>query len=178
MDFREAYRKRSDEIRAQWGRSLPFADAMFDRWERAELLGFGEGASIYNSAFVFGDVTVGKGTWIGPYVMLDGAHAPLSIGSWCSIATGAHLYTHDTVRWALSGGEAQPDSAPTRIGDRCYIGPQTVVKAGVTIGNLSVVGGGSFVNGDIPDRTVVAGSPARPVGRVEGEGLDVRIVHQ
>ena len=28
-------------------RSLPFADGLFDRWERARRLGFGEGASIY-----------------------------------------------------------------------------------------------------------------------------------
>ena len=34
-------------------RSLPFADLLFDRWERAKLLKFGEGSSVYDSAQIF-----------------------------------------------------------------------------------------------------------------------------
>jgi len=52
------YEDRDKELREQFRRSLPFQDAMFDRWERARLLGFEEGVSIYNSALVFGDVRV------------------------------------------------------------------------------------------------------------------------
>lgn len=54
-------------------RSLPFADLLFDRWERAKMLGFGEGTSVYDSAYIFGDVKVGKNTWIGPFTILDGS---------------------------------------------------------------------------------------------------------
>ena len=54
------------EFLKQYNRSLPFADMLFDRWERAKLLGFGEGTSIYDSCVVLGNVKVGKNTWIGP----------------------------------------------------------------------------------------------------------------
>ena len=60
---------RDDALRQSYDRSLPFADGLFDRWERAARLGFGEGASIYDSAMVYGPVSVGANTWIGPGVV-------------------------------------------------------------------------------------------------------------
>ena len=168
--------RRDGELRERFDRSLPFADAMFDRWERAERLGFGEGASIYDSSSVFGHVRVGVRTWIGPNTLLDGSGGTLTIGEFCAISSGVHLYTHDTVAWALSGGEAPFRSAPTTIGDRCYIGSQCVVAAGVTIGDQCVIGANSFVNRDVPSRSIVGGSPARRIGtvHVEGDHIDLR----
>jgi acetyltransferase-like isoleucine patch superfamily enzyme len=174
--LREAYLAREQELAEKWQRSLPFQDAMFDRWERARRLGFGEGASIYNSACIFGRLAVGQGTWIGPYVILDASASELSIGAWCSISTGVHIYTHDSVTWALSGGKRKARIAPVRIGDCTYIGSQSVIPAGVTVGRQVVIGANSFVNRDVPDRTIVAGSPARVIGHVEGEGEHVRVV--
>jgi acetyltransferase-like isoleucine patch superfamily enzyme len=168
--------EREAELRARFDRSLPFADGMFDRWERARRLGFGEGASIYDSSFVLGRVTVGRGTWIGPWTMLDGSGGGLSIGDTCSISAGVQIYTHDTVAWALSGGRAARRTGAVRIGDCVYVGPQSVIAAGTEIADHVVVGANSFVNRPVPARTVVAGSPARAIGRVEGEGEAVRLV--
>src|SRR3982750_1585315 len=92
-------------------RSLPLGDLVADRWARARALGFGEGTSVYDSALVLGDVRVGERTWIGPQTVLDGSGG-LTIGSTCSISAGVHIYTHDTVRWALSGGVAPYERAP------------------------------------------------------------------
>lgn len=54
----------------------------------------------------------------------------LQIGDYCSISSGVQIYTHDTVRWATSGGNIDPEHAPVRIGNRCYIGPNVVVSKG------------------------------------------------
>jgi acetyltransferase-like isoleucine patch superfamily enzyme len=163
------------ETRERWQRDLPFDELLFDRWERARALGFGEGASVYQSCHVFGEVTVGEGTWIGPFTVLDGSGG-LSIGSTCSISAGVQIYTHDTVRWALSGGAAAYEHASVRIGDRCHIGAHTVIAKGVTIGDECVVGASSFVNRDLPPRTVAVGSPCRPIGRVEIDGEHIELV--
>lgn len=168
--------EREAELRGKFDRSLPFADGLFDRWERARELGFGEGASIYDSAFIFGDVRAGGETWIGPNTLLDGSGGGITIGSTCSISAGVHIYTHDTVLWALSGGKCDKKLGPVAIGDCCYIGPQSIIVAGVTIGSHCVIGANSLVTGDVPDRTFVAGSPARVKGRIEGKGRQVRIV--
>ena len=97
-------KERAIDVRQRWQRSLPAGEYLVDRWERARELGFGEGASIYDSAIVIGSVSVGASTWIGPWVMLDGSGG-LSIGSNCSISAGTQIYTHDSVGWATSGGE-------------------------------------------------------------------------
>ena len=173
--LRQLYTEQDECLRQEFARSLPFQDGMFDRWERATRLGFETGASIYNSALIFGDVVVGEQTWIGPYVVLDGSGGTLRIGAYCSISSGVHIYTHDTVRWALSRGQEDKRTAPVQIGDCVYIGPQSVIVAGVQIGDHCVVGANSFVNEDVEPRTIVAGSPARRIGSVVGDGKDVRI---
>ena len=167
---------REAELMAFHNRSLPFADGLFDRWERAQRLGFGPGASVYDSACVFGDVKVGPGTWIGPWVMLDGSGGGLSIGATCSIAAGAQIYTHDTVSWALSGGKLKARTGAVSIGDCVYVGSQSVIALGVHVANMAVVAANSFVRHDVPSRTIVAGMPAVSIGRVEGEGESVRLV--
>ena len=168
---------REAELKARYSRSLPFADGLFDRWERARRLGFADHASIYDSACVFGDVTVGAKTWIGPWVMLDGSGGGIRIGATCSISAGVHVYTHDTVLWALSGGKLAPRRDAVAIGDRVYIGSQAVIARGVTIGEMCVVAANSFVNRDVPPRTIVGGMPARAIGRVEGDDENVRLVY-
>lgn len=173
--LRELYLARDRELRENYHRSLGFGDAMFDRWERARTLGFGKGASIYNSAVVLGDVAVGEQSWIGPYVILDGSGGGISIGRYCSISASVHIYTHDTMHWALSGGVLPFRKAAVRIGDYCYIASQCVIAAGVTIGNRCVVASNAFVNDDVPDNTVVGGTTARPIGRVIGEGASVTV---
>ncbi len=173
--LRQLYETGDERLRAEFNRSLPFQDGLFDRWERAQRLGFGKGASIYNSALVFGDVIVGANTWVGPYTILDGSGGPLRIGAYCSISSGVHIYTHDTVRWALSGGKCAKHAAEVTIGDCVYIGCQSVIAPGVRIGTRCVVAANSFVNRDVPDGTIVGGSPARKIGVVEDLGGDLQL---
>jgi acetyltransferase-like isoleucine patch superfamily enzyme len=154
------------EMRERFDRDLPLQDLLTDRWERARSLGFGEGSSIYQSAYVYGDVTVGPGTWIGPMVLLDGSGG-LTIGTGCDVSAGVHIYSHDTVERVLSEGRAGVATAPVRIGDHSHIGAHAVVLKGVTIGHHSVVGACAFVSRDVPPYSIVAGVPARPIGRVE-----------
>lgn len=174
--LRALYDDVDEGLRDRWDRSLPFQDGLFDRWERAARLGFDAEASIYNSAVVLGAVTVGRASWIGPYTLLDGSGGGISIGSHCSVSAGVHIYTHDTVRWSLSLGAAERAVGPVAVGDGCHLGAQSIVAPGVTIGERCVIGANSFVNRPVVARSVVAGSPARVVGRVEGEGDEVRIV--
>jgi acetyltransferase-like isoleucine patch superfamily enzyme len=176
LQLQRLYLARESELKSRYDRSLPFAEGLVDRWERAKRLGFGDEASIYDSACVFGDVKVGRGTWIGPWVMLDGSGGGLSIGSTCSLSAGVHIYTHDTVAWALSGGKAARRTGAVSIGDKVYVGSQSVIALGVTVGDMAVVAANSFVNRDVAPRTIVGGVPAIPIGRVTGEGESVELV--
>jgi acetyltransferase-like isoleucine patch superfamily enzyme len=105
-------------------------------------------------------VKVGGNTWIGPFTILDGS-GDLEIGDFCSISAGVQIYTHDTVKWAISGGAEATEHAPVKIGSRCYIGPNTIISKGVTIGDGSVIGAHSCCNRDIPGGAKAWGSPVR-----------------
>jgi acetyltransferase-like isoleucine patch superfamily enzyme len=160
------YARVDDRGRRRWRRSQPLAEAVFDRWRRAQRLGFGAKASIYHQSYVYGDVTVGDNTWIGPYTLLDGSGG-LHIGNWCSISAGAQVYTHSTERWAVTAGTAPYEHGSVRIGDRCFIGPLTVVAAGLDIGEACIVGAHSYVNRSLPPGVIAVGAPARVIGKVE-----------
>ncbi|MDD2696649.1 MAG: acyltransferase [Candidatus Pacebacteria bacterium] len=153
------------EVTKKWKRSLPLEEELFDRWERAKYLKFGKKTSIYQLSYVYGDVKVGKNTWIGPFTILDGSGG-LRIGDNCSISCGVQIYSHDTVKWAVSGGKVKYEYRKTKIGDCCFIGPQSVILRGVSIGSHSIVAASSFVSKDVPPFSIVAGIPAKVIGKV------------
>lgn len=163
--LRELWQKQRIEVNKEFKRTLPFGDYVVDRWEKAKALGFGEGASIYDSALVIGNVTVGAKTWVGPSVVLDGSGG-LTIGENCSISAGVQIYSHDSVNWAVSGGSAPYEYAKTQIGSNCYIGPNTIIAKGVTLGDGCVVGANSLVLTNVPPGKKAVGSPCRIVGQM------------
>ena len=165
------------DMAERFDRDLPLQDLLVDRWERARQLGFGSESSIYASAYVYGDVAVGSGTWIGPNVVLDGTGG-LRIGSGCDISAGAQIYTQDTVERVLTEGRAEISRSSVTIEDHVHVGAAAVIARGVTIGHHSVIGACAFVNREVAPYTVALGVPARPAGRVEiGDDGRVSLVY-
>lgn len=87
----------------------------------------------------------------------------ISIGSYCKITTGVIILAHD---YSISVarrvfGEFIGGTAPTKIGDNCFLGMNSIILPGTTIGNNCIVGAGSVVGGKYPDNVVIAGNPAR-----------------
>ena len=163
-ELRTLLGRRMEDVQSQWNRSLPFADYIVDRWQKARALGFGEGSSIYDSSLVIGSVIVGCNTWIGPFTVLDGSGG-LKIGDNCSISAGVQIYSHDTVEWAVSGGKTSAKYSEVKIGHHCYLGPNVVITRGVIIGDCSIIGANSLVNRNIPANSKAWGCPARIISR-------------
>lgn len=173
----ELYLAAREDMDARWNRVLPFGELLVDRWEKAQYLGFGKGTSIYDSGIVMGDVQVGRDTWIGPFTLLDGTGGCLSVGNHCDISAGVQIYTHDTVDSCVSGGAAQKAGSRVDIGDNCYIGPMTIIGSGVSIGDGCIVGANSFVSKSFGEHVIIAGNPAREIGRVEINGDKVERIY-
>jgi acetyltransferase-like isoleucine patch superfamily enzyme len=161
----------------QWDRVLPFDELLFDRWENATFLKAKDNASVYHNCYIYGNVKIGQSTWIGPYTLLDGSGGALKIGSFCSVSSGVQIYTHDTVKWSLTGGRASKERGSVHIGDCCYIGPNSIITRGVRIGKHSVIGAHSMVSSDIPPNSIAFGIPAKVVGKVKIIKNKIKFVH-
>ena len=157
------HQKLDAAFQVQFNRSLPMADEIADRWERAARLGFEEGASIYDSSYVFGDVKVGKKTWIGPFTIIDGSGG-LRIGDFCTISAGVQIYSHDNIAQTLTGHQASIETSAVHIGNCTYIGPNAVIRKGISIGECCIIAAGCFVNDHVPPHSVVAGLPGKIIG--------------
>lgn len=173
-DLRALHERLRGETLESYRRMNPFCEDLFD-WKEGGRAWTGDdrGVTIYDSTTVVGDVEIGRDTWVGPFCSLDGTGG-LTIGHHCSISSGCELVTHDTARWALSGGAEEYEYAPTRIGDCCFLGSRVVVTKGVTIGDHCLIAAGGVVTGDLPDHTIAAGVPAERIGTVRIDERGVR----
>ena len=164
-DLNEIYQLLDDEFKSQFDRSLPISEALLDRWLRSKKLGFGEGSSIYDLSFVFGNPEIGDDVWIGPYTILD-ASGGLNIGNNVTISAGVHIYTHDNIKQTLLGKKSEIELESVSIGNNSYIGPNSIIAKGITIGNHCVIATNSFVKKSFSDNSIIAGNPAKKIGEV------------
>lgn len=94
-------------------------------------------------------------------VILD--TSPVHIGAGAFIAPGVCLSCAGHSIDPCQRSEGISTSRPITLEDDVWIGANTVVCGGVTIGRGSVIGAGSVVTRDIPAGMVAAGSPCRPI---------------
>jgi len=82
------------------------------------------------------------------------------------------MFTNDKYPRAVNpDGSLQSDQdwqvIKTRVKKRASIGTNATIIAGVTIGESAIVGAGAVVTTDVADFAIVAGVPARVIGKVE-----------
>jgi putative colanic acid biosynthesis acetyltransferase WcaF len=104
-------------------------------------------------------LAVGDFTWIGEEVLILNFE-PLSVGAHCCISQRAFLCggSHD-----YRQVDMPYRNGPIVIGDGAWVGAQTFVAPGVTIGNEAVITAASLVTKDQPPQMVCGGNPCVPV---------------
>lgn len=108
---------------------------------------------------------VGDFAFIGAGCEIDVA-ASVSIGAHTLLAPGVFItdHAHNFAR-AKRLDEQGSRIAPVAVGDDVWLGAKCVVLAGVTIGDGAIVGAGAVVTKDVAPCAIVAGVPAREIGR-------------
>ncbi|SDJ42368.1 Hexapeptide repeat of succinyl-transferase [Frankineae bacterium MT45] len=87
------------------------------------------------------------------------------IGNGCLITDSAHRNDDTEVPMPWQGYASK---GPTRIGDNTWIGVNSVITSGVTVGRRCAIGANSVVTRDIPDFSVAVGSPAKVIRSLRG----------
>jgi acetyltransferase-like isoleucine patch superfamily enzyme len=113
-----------------------------------------------------GELRIGHGTNVNGLTKILVAES-VRIGAECTLSWDVQIMDNDFHAITVDGTE-RPSKAPVLIGDRVWIGTRAVILKGVEIGAGAVVAAGAVVNRDVPPGTVVAGMPARVVGKVDG----------
>lgn len=135
-----------------------FTSNMLGLWQRTIMIaryggqieigdGFGiSGTTIYSTKLI----TIGKNATIGANCkIIDNDFHPL-----------------DPEQRRLNLNEEYTARAPIVIGDNCFIGMNSIILKGTTIGNNVVVGAGSVVQGIFPDNCIIAGNPAKIIRQI------------
>lgn len=86
----------------------------------------------------------------------------LSIGDGCIIAMGTVIRDNDGGQHRILSQDYN-NTKPVRIGDHVWIGENSMVLKGVTIGDGAVIAAASVVTKDVPPRCLVAGTPAKVI---------------
>jgi acetyltransferase-like isoleucine patch superfamily enzyme len=107
----------------------------------------GFGAELFSGS----EITIGRHVLIANYVLVNGYDGhPL-----------------DPVARAAGERPGPEGSGPIRIEDYAWVGSRAIILKNVTIGRGAVVASGAVVTKDVPELTVVAGNPARPIKTID-----------
>jgi len=144
----------------------------------------GEGTRLGNFVLIRSDTRIGIGCVIGSNVDIEGDVAignHVSLQSFCYITRGVvieddvfcgpRVTTMNDKRICHRRPTLAFDRAAPRILRAARVGGGSLLLPGVTVGENALVGAGSVVTRDVPDRAIVAGNPARIIGTVRDEEL-------
>lgn len=132
-----------------------------------------------NFVLIRSDTRIGRGCTIGSYVDIEGEVSignNVSLQSACYVTRGVviedqvfcgpRVATMNDKRMCHLRPNLSFVRAAPRILRAARVGGGSVLLPGVTIGENALVGAGSVVTKDVPDRMFVAGNPARVIGPV------------
>lgn len=129
----------------------------------------GKNAIIFHRCFIavgnHGEVYVGDYSHLGVDVYLNASEGCIRIGNYVAIGPKSQIYSYSN--------EYQPGKlitechkvADVTIEDDVLIGAGVVILPGVTISKGAVVGANGVVTKNVAPYTIVAGIPAREIGR-------------
>ncbi len=127
----------------------------------------GENVQIWHFSYIGDNVEIGDNVKIGSLVHID---YDVKIGKNCKIEGSAYIPPLTRIgENVFIGPSATLTNDPypmcnkmigVTIEDNAVIGARAVIKAGVTVGKNSVVAMGAVVTKNVPENSVVIGSPA------------------
>lgn len=131
---------------------------------------------VASSADVIGDVTIGENCSIWYGVVIRGDMAPITIGNGTNVQDLSMIHV-DTNKPTDIGNDVTIGHAAIihacRIGDNSLIGMGATILDGAQIGKYVIIGANSLVpqNKQIPDYSMVFGSPAKVIRRLNDEEI-------
>lgn len=128
----------------------------------------GEGSAIYRGCTLLtgpGSFVLSDGAHLAGSVYINALQSSIFIGVGTAIGPFSTLLSYSNAVLPGKTIAESRTSGQVHIGDDVFIGAGVVVLPGITIGDHAVIGAGSVVNRDVPKWAMVAGVPAKIIGR-------------
>lgn len=108
-----------------------------------------------------GKIDIEDTVFLNHYVWIS-ALTHVQIDEYVSIGPHTTIvdYDHNLQRLGFESKKPWGATEPIHISAYCWIGANSVVLKGVTLGKYCVVGAGSVVTTSFPEKSVIAGNPA------------------
>ena len=114
--------------------------------------------------------SVGDNFFFQPRVIPDEAKL-IKFGNNVVVASNVTFVTHDIIDKVFNNLKEDfyynYNAGPILIGDNVFIGCNSIILPNIKIGSNSIIAAGSVVTHDVEEGTVVAGNPARVIGKFE-----------
>jgi acetyltransferase-like isoleucine patch superfamily enzyme len=131
-----------------------------------------KGVRVSNSTFIDYPefLKLGENVFIGHFNFIEASNG-ISIGEGCQITNFVSITSHSSHKSIRLYGREYKGvdmkayvKAPVEIGAFSFIGPHSTIMPGSSIGKGCIVSANSYVNGNFPDFSIIAGNPAKSVG--------------
>jgi acetyltransferase-like isoleucine patch superfamily enzyme len=110
-----------------------------------------------------GSIVIGRATTIEKAHIAVTEGRTIAIGSDCMLARDVEIRVGDSHSILDESGRRINPAADVTIEDHVWLAGRVVVLKGVTVATGAIVGSSSVVTSDVAARTIVAGTPARPL---------------
>lgn len=117
-------------------------------------------------------ISIGDGTWINNGFTAIAEFTSISIGRRCLIGTQVEILDSDFhgIQLADRTKASRDWCKPVTIEDDVFLGSNSKIMKGVTVGRGSVIANGSVVTRDVPPFSVAGGNPARVIKSIDPVG--------
>lgn len=145
----------------------------------------GEGSTIWQFVVILDNAVIGKWCNINAHVFIENE---VKVGNYVTVKSGVQLWDGIEIQDHVFIGPNVTftnDKTPrskhypaefqkTKIHHHASIGAGAIILGGIEIGAYAMIGAGSLVTKEVPERALIIGNPARIVGWMNEDGSRMR----
>lgn len=137
-----------------------------------------DGVKIAKNCSLFGGpnnlLEIGKDTYVGMNTIMNGYVDKITIGINVSFGANVYLMVDNGPNASERLQRLYPvEHGPITIGNHCWVGSESLIMPGVTLGDFCIVAANSFVKQSFPAYSIIGGTPAKLIRKMTQEEIDI-----